>query len=58
VCASTVSTARTFQKVEAALAKGRGKVARAAATLGIPASTLESKITQLGIEKRRFTTAW
>src|ERR1700740_2697130 len=40
--------------IEAALAKSRGKVAGpsgAAATLGIPASTLESKIKQLGIEK-------
>jgi formate hydrogenlyase transcriptional activator len=46
--------------IEAALAKSRGRVAGprgAAATLGIPASTLESKIKQLGIEKRRFTTA-
>ena len=45
--------------IEAALAKSRGKVAGprgAAAKLGIPASTLESKIKQLGIEKRRFTT--
>ena len=44
--------------IEAALLKSRGKVAGprgAAATLGIPASTLESKIKQLGIEKRRFT---
>ena len=44
--------------IEAALAKSRGKVAGpsgAAATLGIPASTLESKIKQLGIEKARFT---
>ncbi len=46
--------------IEAALAKSRGKVAGprgAAATLGIPASTLESKIKQLGIQKRRFTSA-
>jgi PAS domain S-box-containing protein len=46
--------------IESALAKSRGKVAGpqgAAATLGIPASTLESKIRQLKIEKRRFTTA-
>jgi formate hydrogenlyase transcriptional activator len=45
--------------IEAALLKSRGKVAGprgAAAALGIPASTLESKIRQLGIEKRRFTT--
>ena len=44
--------------IEAALAKSRGKVAGpsgAAAKLGIPASTLESKIKQLGIEKGRFT---
>ena len=48
------------EMIEAALTKSRGKVAGprgAAATLGIPASTLESKIKQLGIEKRRFTTA-
>ena len=44
--------------IEAALARSRGKVAGAtgaAAKLGIPASTLESKIRQLGIEKQRFT---
>jgi PAS domain S-box-containing protein len=48
------------EMIEAALAKSRGKVAGprgAAGTLGIPASTLESKIKQLGIEKRRFTSA-
>ena len=48
------------EMIEAALLKSRGKVAGprgAAATLGIPASTLESKIKQLGIEKRRFTSA-
>ena len=48
------------EMIEAALAKSRGKVAGprgAAAKLGVPASTLESKIRQLGIEKRRFTTA-
>ena len=46
--------------IEAALLKSRGTVAGprgAAARLGIPASTLESKIRQLGIEKRRFTSA-
>ncbi len=46
------------EMIEAALAKSRGKVAGprgAAAKLGIPASTLESKIKQLGIEKRRFS---
>jgi formate hydrogenlyase transcriptional activator len=48
------------EMIEAALTKSRGKVAGprgAAARLGIPASTLESKIRQLGIEKRRFTSA-
>jgi formate hydrogenlyase transcriptional activator len=46
------------EMIEAALAKSRGKVAGpqgAAAKLGVPASTLESKIKQLGIAKRRFT---
>ena len=44
--------------IEAALAKSRGKVAGprgAAAKRGIPPSTLESTIRQLGIEKRRVT---
>jgi PAS domain S-box-containing protein len=48
------------EMIEAALTKSRGKVAGprgAAATLGIPASTLESKIKQLGIAKHRFTSA-
>jgi formate hydrogenlyase transcriptional activator len=48
------------EMIENALAKSRGKVAGphgAAATLGIPASTLESKIKQLKIEKHRFTLA-
>jgi DNA-binding NtrC family response regulator len=48
------------EMIEAALTKSRGKVAGprgASATLGIPASTLESKIKQLGIEKRRFTSS-
>jgi DNA-binding NtrC family response regulator len=46
--------------IEAALTRSRGKVAGAsgaAAKLGIPASTLESKIRHLGIEKRKFTLA-
>jgi PAS domain S-box-containing protein len=46
--------------IEAALARSRGKVAGAdgaAAKLGIPASTLESKIRLLRIEKRKFTGA-
>lgn len=44
--------------IEAALARSRGKVAGvdgAAADLGVPASTLESKIKQLKIDKARFT---
>jgi formate hydrogenlyase transcriptional activator len=47
------------EMIENALAKSRGKVSGprgAAAKLGIPASTLESKIKQLGIDKGRFTT--
>ena len=48
------------EMIEAALAKSRGKVAGprgAAVKLGVPPSTLESKIKQLKIEKSRFTTA-
>ena len=47
------------EMIEAAFAESRGKVAGprgAAARLGIPASTPESKIKQLKIEKSRFTT--
>jgi PAS domain S-box-containing protein len=43
--------------IEAALAESNGKVAGpqgAAAKLGIPRSTLDSKIKQLGIKKRKF----
>jgi formate hydrogenlyase transcriptional activator len=43
--------------IEAALAECNGKVAGpkgAAAKLGIPRSTLESKITQLKIKKHKF----
>lgn len=48
------------EMIEAALAESKGKVAGtsgAAARLGIPASTLESKIKQLKIEKHKFGTA-
>ena len=48
------------EMIEAALAKSKGRVAGprgAAAKLGIPPSTLESKIKQLKIEKNRFMTA-
>jgi len=44
--------------IEAALAESKGKVAGpegAAAKLGIPRSTLDSKIKQLRIKKHRFT---
>jgi formate hydrogenlyase transcriptional activator len=43
--------------IEAALAECKGKVAGpegAAARLGIPRSTLDTKIKQLGIKKHRF----
>jgi formate hydrogenlyase transcriptional activator len=46
--------------IESALAQSRGKVAGvngAAAKPGLPPSTLESKIRQLRIEKRKFTSA-
>jgi formate hydrogenlyase transcriptional activator len=48
---------REKQMIEAALSESKGRVAGAkgaAARLGIPASTLESKIKQFKIEKRRF----
>ncbi len=48
------------EMIENALAKSRGRVAGprgAAAKLGIPASTLESKIKQMGIDKGRFAAA-
>src|SRR5262249_36549691 len=44
--------------VESALAESRGRIAGpsgAAARLGIPRSTLETKIKKLGIKKRRFS---
>jgi PAS domain S-box-containing protein len=51
---------RETEMIESALTECRGKVAGAngaAARLGIPPSTLESKIKQLKIEKRRFVDA-
>jgi PAS domain S-box-containing protein len=48
------------QAIEAALAESRGRVAGpsgAAAKLGIPRSTLESKMKALSIKKHRFKTA-
>lgn len=47
------------ERIEAALAETRGRVSGpsgAAAKLGIPASTLDSKIKTLKIDKRRFQT--
>ncbi len=52
--------AREKELIEAALAQTRGRVSGprgAAAKLGIPASTLESKIRALKIGKHRFKTA-
>jgi len=49
---------REREMIEAALAQSRGQVSGltgAAAKLGIPRQTLESKIKSLGIEKYRFT---
>jgi PAS domain S-box-containing protein len=62
---SSAPLTRTLQgqekdMIETALAESRGKVSGAngaAARLGIPASTLESKIRQLKIEKRKYATA-
>jgi len=48
------------ERIEAALAEARGRVSGpsgAAAKLGIPASTLDSKIKTLKIDKRRFQTS-
>src|SRR4029077_10546858 len=51
------SAAQEKEIIEAALTNAGGRVSGplgAAATLGIPASTLESKIRALGINKSRF----
>jgi formate hydrogenlyase transcriptional activator len=51
---------REKEAIEAALAEANGKVAGvtgAAAKLGLPASTLESKIRRFKIDKRRFTSS-
>jgi formate hydrogenlyase transcriptional activator len=48
------------QAIEAALAETRGRVAGpfgAAGKLGLPSTTLESKIKALGIDKRPFKAA-
>lgn len=51
-------TEREREMIEAALAQSRGQVSGptgAAARLGIPRQTLDSKIKSLGIDKHRFT---
>jgi transcriptional regulator with GAF, ATPase, and Fis domain len=59
VSASPTSTLAVQEKdaIEAALAESKGRVSGpfgAAARLGVPSSTLESKIKALKIDKRRF----
>jgi transcriptional regulator with GAF, ATPase, and Fis domain/predicted ATPase len=59
VAISPVSTLATQEKdaIEAALMESKGRVSGpfgAAARLGVPSSTLESKIKALNIDKRRF----
>ena len=57
---SRMPAAQEKQAIEAALADSDGRVAGpsgAAARLGIPPSTLDSKIKALGIRKSRFKTA-
>jgi DNA-binding NtrC family response regulator len=44
------------KQIEAALAETRGRVSGAAMKLGMPASTLESKIRSLKINKHSFKT--
>ncbi|HET8948084.1 MAG TPA: sigma-54 dependent transcriptional regulator [Candidatus Polarisedimenticolia bacterium] len=54
-------SARDRQIIETALAETRGRVSGpygAAARLQLPASTLESKIRTLGIDKNRFKRSW
>jgi formate hydrogenlyase transcriptional activator len=53
-------TGRTKDTIEAALKESKGRVAGpfgAAARLGVPSSTLESKIKALNIDKQRFKSA-
>jgi formate hydrogenlyase transcriptional activator len=57
VALSGVLVAHERQAIEAALAQSHGRVwgpAGAAAKLGVPTSTLDSKIKRLGIDKHRF----
>src|SRR5262249_10150887 len=63
--ASAIATLRLDERqqrelIEAALAESKGRIggpSGAAAKLGIPRQTLESKITSLGIDKYRFKLA-
>jgi formate hydrogenlyase transcriptional activator len=51
---------RERQMIESALAQTRGRISGlsgAAARLGVPSTTLESKIRKLGIDKYRFRSA-
>jgi formate hydrogenlyase transcriptional activator len=51
-------TDREKEMIEAALAASQGRISGpsgAAAKLGIPRQTLDSKIADLGIDKRRFS---
>ena len=60
VLLSTTLIERERELIEAALAQSRGRISGnfgAAAKLGIPRQTLESKISNLGIDKNRFRTA-
>ena len=62
VASLSISTLATHEKdaIEAALTQSKGRVAGpfgAAGRLGVPASTLESKIKALQIDKRRFKAA-
>ena len=56
---NTLAT-RERNAIETALAESQGRVAGpfgAAVRLGVPSTTLESKIKALGIDKRRFKSA-
>ena len=56
---SRLSSREETERIEGALARAHGRIAGpdgAAAELGIPRSTLESKIRTLGIDKYRFKT--
>ena len=62
VASLSTGTLATHEKeaIEAALTESKGRVSGpfgAAARLGVPASTLDSKIKALQIEKRRFRPA-